>query len=90
MEGVSTGDRCDWAEERAPGLRRWVCSRPSGYEARVVAREGEVAARLWRPHEAKDTLVELREVRPEDVERTVAELQQVIEQRLVELESGHS
>ena len=81
----------EWKEERGTGLRRLVCLRPSGYEARILVFGNELSARLGKPQESRDTFaVAPHEVAAEDVEPTVERLKAEIESRLDTLESGHS
>jgi hypothetical protein len=81
----------DWEEERGAGLRRLICHRPSGYEARIVVAGNEVSARLWRPREGCDSFtLAPAEYPPGDVPGTVDRIRAEIEDRLDEIESGHS
>jgi hypothetical protein len=81
----------EWKEETGAGMRRLVCLRPSGYEARILVFGNELSARLGKPQENKDSFaVPPHAVPAEEVEPTVERLKAEIASRLDLLENGHS
>jgi hypothetical protein len=81
----------EWSDERMGRERKLSCHRPSGYEARILVAGNELSARLWKPHESRDSfVVSPRAYDDSEIERTVERVKAEIEQRLEKLESGHS
>lgn len=81
----------DWREERSGDDRQIVALGPSDYHARVSVVGNNVSARLWKPHECRDSFVmALHGVTGDDVEAAVDRLKAEIEERFERLEDGHS
>jgi hypothetical protein len=81
----------EWREERAEAIRRFICQRGSGYEGRIVVVGNEVSGRLWKPQECQDAFaMPPQPYAPDELEPAVERLKAAMEERLEELESGHS
>jgi hypothetical protein len=81
----------EWEEERQGGSRELRCKRPSGYEAAIIVTGNELAARMWKARENRDTFaLPPHEVPPDQVEDAVTRVKEEIESRLETLEDGHS
>jgi hypothetical protein len=81
----------EWVEEGGGQSRRLICHRSSGYEADIVVEGNKLSARLFKPHEVRDSFSMGPESYPEaEIENRVERVKAEIEDRLEELECGHS
>jgi hypothetical protein len=81
----------EWSDESTGRERKLSCHRPSGYEARILVSGNQLSARVWKPHEARDAfVVSPKSYADTEIEPTVSKVKAEIEQRLQQLENGHS
>ena len=84
-------DELEWNEQRSGSSRTLSRCGPGGYQASILVDGGTVSGRLWKPLECHDSLSYPPEALAADqVDATVRRIQQEIDSRIEELESGHS
>ena len=84
-------DLGEWNEEGSGSARTLHRHGPGGYQASILVEAGTVSGRLWKPQECHDSLTFPPEsLAADQVDPTVRRIQQEIDSRIEELESGHS